>query len=359
VSALRPYVLIAELTYRCPLRCAYCSNPTELPAREALPAAEWLRLLGEARELGVLQVHFTGGEPLLCGDLEALVGRAAELELYSNLITSGVPLTRARLSALAAAGLDAVQVSVQSTRRDRALTIAGRDALEEKLRVARWVRELDLPLTVNVVLHRHNLDEVADMIALAENLGAERLELANTQFLGFAYRNRDALMPARAQLEAARAVVREARARLRGKLEILFVLPDYHSGRPRTCMSGWGERYVVVTPDGRAMPCHAAHVLPLDFPDVRALSLADIWHESEAFQRYRGTAYLAEPCHSCEHRELDRGGCRCQAFLLTGDATAADPVCALSPMHERVMTAQSAATRSAPPVTLRKLHVVA
>lgn len=359
MSAPRPYVLIAELTYRCPLRCAYCSNPTELHAREALRAAEWLRLLGEARDLGVVQVHFTGGEPLLCDDLEALVARAAELELYSNLITSGIPLTRARLSALAAAGLDAVQVSFQSTRRDRALTIAGRDALDEKRRVARWVRELDLPLTVNVVLHRHNLDEVAEVIALAENLGAERLELANTQFLGFAYRNRDALMPARGQLEAARAVVREARARLRGKLEILFVLPDYHAGRPRTCMSGWGERYVVVTPDGRAMPCHAAHVLPLDFPDVRALSLADIWRESEAFQRYRGTAYLAEPCHSCEHRERDRGGCRCQAFLLTGDATAADPVCALSPMHERVTTAQSAATRSAPPVTLRKLHVVA
>jgi pyrroloquinoline quinone biosynthesis protein E len=359
VNASRPYVLIAELTYRCPLRCAYCSNPTELPARGALPAAEWLRLLGEARDLGVLQVHFTGGEPLLCDDLEALVARAAELELYSNLITSGIPLTRARLATLAAAGLDALQVSFQSTRRDRAVSIAGRDAFDEKLRAARWVRELDIPLTVNVVLHRHNLDEVGDVIALAENLGAERLELANTQFLGFAYRNRDALMPARAQLEAARAVVREARERLRGKLEILFVLPDYHAGRPRTCMSGWGERYVVVTPDGRAMPCHAAHVLPLDFPDVRALSLSKIWHESAAFQRYRGTAYLAEPCRSCGQRELDHGGCRCQAFLLAGDATAADPVCALSPTHERVLEARSAATRTAPPVTLRKLHVVA
>jgi pyrroloquinoline quinone biosynthesis protein E len=212
---------------------------------------------------------------------------------------------------------------------------------------------------VNVVLHRRNLDEIEEVIALAESLGAERLELANTQFLGFAYQNRDALLPAPAELDAARAVVRAARERLRGKLEILFVLPDYHAGRPRTCMSGWGERYLVITPEGRAMPCHAAHVLPLDFPDVRRSPLAEIWRDSPAFQRYRGTAYLGDPCRSCERRELDRGGCRCQAFLLTGDATAADPVCSLSPLHDTIVTARGAAALPPPPLTLRKLQVVA
>lgn len=358
MSEPRPYVLIAELTYRCPLRCAYCSNPTEIRAQPSLSAAEWLRLLDEARELGVLQVHFTGGEPLLCEALEALVERAAALELYSNLITSGLPLTRQRLSRLAAAGLDAVQLSFQSTRSDTAAAVAGRDALEQKRQVARWVRELDLPLTVNVVLHRHNLDEVADVIALAESLGAERLELANTQFLGWAYENRAALMPSRAQLDVARKVVRAARERLRGTMELLFVLPDYHAGRPRKCMHGWGERYLVVTPDGRAMPCQAAHVLPLEFPDVRTQSLGEIWRRAPAFERYRGTAYLGEPCRSCEWRELDRGGCRCQAFLLSGDATATDPVCALSPEHGKVVTARAAAASAVPPVLLRRLQVI-
>ena len=358
MSAPRPYVLIAELTYRCPLRCAYCSNPTHVRQLPPLEAAEWSRLLGEARELGVLQVHFTGGEPLLFDELEALVERASALDLYSNLITSGVPLTRERLSRLSAVGLDAVQVSFQSTRSARATGIAGVDAFEQKCRVATWVRELELPLTINVVLHRENLDEVADLIELAESLGADRLELANTQFLGWAYRNRAALMPSRTELDGAREVVHAARERLRGALEILFVLPDYHAGRPRTCMSGWGERYLVVTPDGRAMPCHAAHVLPLEFPDVRAQSLAEIWSHSPAFERYRGTAFLSEPCRSCARRELDRGGCRCQAFVLTGDAAAADPACALSPEHDRVVTARAAANTAAPPVALRKLQVV-
>ncbi len=358
MSAPRPYVLIAELTYRCPLRCAYCSNPVELRTRPALPATEWPRLLEEARDLGVMQVHFTGGEPLLCDELEALVERAAELELYSNLITSGLPLTRDRLARLATAGLNAVQLSFQSSRRGAAAAVAGRDAFEHKRAVASWVRELELPLTLNVVLHRRNLDEVSEIVALAESLGAERLELANTQFLGWAYENRAALMPSQAQLQTARKLVHAARERLRGTMEILFVLPDYFAGRPRTCMSGWGERYLVVTPDGRAMPCQAAHVLPLEFPDVRAQSLADIWHRAPAFQRYRGTAFLREPCRSCDQRELDRGGCRCQAFLLTGDATAADPACALSPDHGIVETARSAAAAVAPPLTLRRLQVV-
>jgi pyrroloquinoline quinone biosynthesis protein E len=351
-------VLVAELTYRCPLRCAYCSNPTQVQDRAALTGTDWQRVLGEASELGVVQVHFTGGEPLLRDDLEALVARAAELELYSNLITSGLPLTRERLAGLAAAGLCALQLSFQAARPGSSAAIAGVDAFAHKLQVARWVRELALPLTVNVVLHRQNLDEVSQIIALAEELGAERLELANTQYLGWAYQNRAALMPSLAELDAARAVVAAARARLRGRMEILFVLPDYHGDRPRTCMSGWGERYIVVTPDGRAMPCHAAHILPLAFPDLRAQSLPSAWHDSEAFQRFRGTDYLREPCRSCDQREIDHGGCRCQAFLLTGDATAADPVCGLSPSHGLVVEARASATRPAPALTLRRLQVI-
>jgi PqqA peptide cyclase len=353
----RPYVLVAELTYRCPLRCAYCSNPTHVEDRPPLATADWLRVLDEASELGVVQVHFTGGEPLLRDDLEPLVARAAELELYSNLITSGLPLTRERLAGLQAAGLCAVQLSFQAARPGPSAEIAGVDAFEPKRQVAAWVRELDLPLTVNVVLHRGNLDEIGAIIALAEELGAERLELANTQYLGWAYQNRAALMPSLAQLDAARAVVAAARERLRGRMELLFVLPDYHGDRPRTCMNGWGERYIVVTPDGRAMPCHAAHILPLAFPDLRTQSLGVAWRDSEAFQKYRGTDYLREPCRSCERREIDHGGCRCQAFLLTGDATAADPVCELSPRHDLVVAARTAAGEAAPPLTLRRLRV--
>jgi pyrroloquinoline quinone biosynthesis protein E len=354
----RPYVLVAELTYRCPLRCAYCSNPIEIQERAALATADWLRVLGEADELGVMQVHFTGGEPLLRDDLEALVARAAELELYSNLITSGLPLTRDRLAGLQAAGLCALQLSFQAARPGESAAIAGVDAFAHKQQVAAWARALELPLTVNVVLHRQNLDEVGAIIALAEELGAGRLELANTQYLGWAHRNRAALMPSRAQLDAAREVVAAARARLRGTMELLFVLPDYHSDRPRTCMTGWGERYVVVTPDGRAMPCHAAHILPLEFPDLRAQSLGSAWHDSDAFRRFRGTAYLGEPCRSCDQREVDHGGCRCQAFLLTGDATATDPVCELSPHHDLIVAARAAAAEPAPELALRRLRVV-
>jgi PqqA peptide cyclase len=354
----RPYVLVAELTYRCPLRCAYCSNPLQVPDRDALATADWQRVLGEASELGVVQVHFTGGEPLLRDDLEALVARAAQLELYSNLITSGLPLTRERLAGLQAAGLCALQLSFQAARPGSSAAIAGVDAFAHKQEVAAWTRELELPLTVNVVLHRQNLDEVGSIIALAEELGAERLELANTQYLGWAYENRAALMPSHAQLEAARSVVAAARERLRGTMELLFVLPDYHSDRPRTCMNGWGERYVVVTPDGRAMPCHAAHILPLEFPDLRLQSLASAWNDSDAFRRYRGTDYLREPCRSCDQREVDHGGCRCQAFLLTGDATATDPVCDLSPRHDLVIAARAAAAEPAPALALRRLRVV-
>jgi pyrroloquinoline quinone biosynthesis protein E len=354
VSAPRPYVLVAELTYRCPLRCAYCSNPTEA-AHESLAAGDWLRILDEAEQLGVMQVHFSGGEPLLCDQLVSLVARARELQIYSNLITSGIPLTRERLAELQAAGLDALQLSFQSAGAGSSSAIAGVDAFEQKRRVAGWVRELGLPLTINVVLHRHNLGEVSAIIALAEELGAERLELANTQYLGWALLNRDSLIPSAAQLDSARAVARAARERLRGKMEILFVLPDYYSDRPRACMSGWGQRYIIVAPDGRTLPCQAAHVLPLELPNARALSLSDIWHQSELFRRFRGTDFLPEPCRSCDQREIDFGGCRCQAFLLTGEATATDPACSLAPRHDLVLSARAASQAPPPPLALRHL----
>jgi pyrroloquinoline quinone biosynthesis protein E len=352
----RPYVLVAELTYRCPLRCAYCSNPTESARGRGLDAADWLRLLGEAEALGVVQVHFTGGEPLLYSELTRLVARARELELYSNLITSGVPLTRTRLAELHAAGLNALQLSFQSADAASSQPIAGVDVFKHKLEVAAWTRELGLPLTVNVVLHRHNLDDVANIIALAEKLGADRLELANTQYLGWALVNRAALLPKAEQLEAARKVAHEASERLRGRMEILFVLPDYHADRPRACMGGWGQRYMVIAPDGRALPCHAAHVLPLEFPDVRQQALADIWQRSSAFQRFRGVDFLGEPCRSCERRDIDFGGCRCQAFLLTGDARATDPACVLAPRHDIVRLARDEGER---PLVLRHLPLTA
>jgi pyrroloquinoline quinone biosynthesis protein E len=357
--AARPYVLVAELTYRCPLRCAYCSNPTESARGPALERLDWLRVLGEAEALGVVQVHFTGGEPLLHASLESLIERAQELQLYSNLITSGLPLERARLAQLQAAGLNALQLSFQTARAHSSQPIAGVDAFDQKLRVAAWTRDLGLPLTVNVVLHRHNLDEVRDIIALAERLGADRLELANTQFLGWAYLNRAALLPSSTQLDAARAVVRDARERLRGRMEILFVLPDYRADRPRACMSGWGQRYIVVSPDGRALPCHAAHALPLELPDVRTQSLDEIWHRSAAFRRFRGIDFLDEPCRSCERRDVDFGGCRCQAFLLTGNATATDPACSLAPCHDLVRAAREAADQPSPPLVLRRLPLTA
>ena len=344
-DAERPYTLIAELTYRCPLRCLYCSNPLDFAARrDAMNTGDWLSVFRQAEELGVLQLNLSGGEPLLRSDLEALVQGARELDLYVNLITSGVPLERARLAALRDAGLSSVQLSIQDTTAEGSLAIAGRDALEHKLTVARWVKELELPLTVNVVLHRQNLERTAELIALGEALGAERLELANTQYLAWALENRAALLPTREQLSAARAVALREKARLRGKMDVLFVLPDYYSDEPKACMSGWGKRYILVNPEGLALPCHLAHTLTgLHFDNVKERSLADIWEHSEGFRAFRGEEWMSEPCRSCERRSIDFGGCRCQAFHLTGDMTRTDPACALSPDHQLVVQARSAA----------------
>jgi len=350
----RPYTLVAELTYRCPLRCAYCSNPLDwMRHDDELDTATWNRVLGEAESLGIVQVNLTGGEPLVRTDLESIVERARALDLYTNLITSGVPLTRARLATLRALGLDSVQLSLQDVTAAGTERIAGRAVLSAKLEAARWTKELAIPLTVNVVLHRENLARVPEFIALVESLEAERLELANTQYLGWALLNRRVLLPTREQLDAARAVAIEAQRRLRGRTEVVFVLPDYYGGVPKACMDGWGRRFIVVSPDGFALPCHLAHTLPgIELDTVRHRSLGDIWRESPAFNAFRGEAWMPEPCRSCERRTIDYGGCRCQAFHLTGKAAATDPACALAPTHSLIEAARREVDEGAGRATL-------
>jgi PqqA peptide cyclase len=342
----RPYTLVAELTYACPLRCVYCSNPLDYGRhRDALDTGAWQRVFQEAEDLGVVQLNLTGGEPLLRKDLEALIEEARRLDLYTNLITSGIPLTRERLARFRALGLDNVQISIQDVTAASSDRIAGRRSFDRKLEVARWVKELGFPLTLNTVLHRHNLASVADVIALAETLSADRLELANTQYLGWALANRRALLPTRAQLEEARAIAAAARRRLRGAMEVLFVTPDYYSPFPKACMDGWGRRFIVVSPDGLALPCHAAHTLPgLRFDTVQERSLQEIWLDSPGFNAFRGEAWMPEPCRSCERRTIDFGGCRCQAFHLTGDAAVTDPACSLSPDHKLIEDARALAS---------------
>lgn len=338
----RPYTLIAELTYRCPLRCVYCSNPVDFARhKDALSTEDWKRVLTEADELGAMQLNLTGGEPLVRTDLEQIVAHAARLGLYTNLITSGLPLTRARLVALRDAGIDSLQLSIQDVEKEASERIAGRESFAHKLEVASWVRELGVPLTINTVLHRENIDRVPAVVALAERFGAERLELANAQYLAWALVNRERLLPTHAQLESARAHALSARERLKGKMEILFVLPDYYSDRPKACMSGWGKRYIVVSPDGLALPCHLAHTLPgLPKESVLERSLDAIWNDSQLFAAFRGDDWMREPCKSCERKSIDYGGCRCQAFHLTGNPAVADPTCALSPDHARIEEAR-------------------
>jgi PqqA peptide cyclase len=358
VSAIpRPYTLIAELSYRCPLRCTYCSNPIELHRyRQELDTDTWRRVLREAEALGVVQVSLTGGEPLLRDDLEQIVAEANALQLYSNLATSGVPLTEARLQRLRDAGLDNLQISFQDSEPAPAATIAGGEFHAQKLKVARWAKEMGLPLTVNVVLHRGNLDRIGELIALAEHLQADRLELANTQYLGWALANRQNLLPTREQLDHVRSVARDARDRLRGRMELLFVMPDYYGDYPKSCMDGWGRRFLLVAPDGRALPCHAAHTLPgIEFSNVRERSLEWIWGHSPGFNAFRGDAWMPEPCRSCERKALDHGGCRCQAYHLLGDAALTDPACRLSPHHELIERARREAQAGAGELRYRSM----
>lgn len=335
----KPLGLLAELTHRCPLGCPYCSNPLALDAREnELDTATWLRVFREAAALGVVQVHLSGGEPGARRDLVEITAGAHAAGLYTNLITSAIGITDKTLSALAEAGLDHVQISIQDSDAACADHIAGyAGAFVRKRALAAGVVRRKLPLTVNAVVHRANIDRIADMVDLALSLGASRIEIAHVQYYGWALKNRAALMPSREQVEQAATAVAELRSRHQGRMIIDAVVPDYYARYPKPCVGGWGRRSLNVTPMGKVLPCHAAETIGwLEFWNVREHSLADIWANSPAFNAFRGSAWMKQPCASCPRRELDFGGCRCQAYALTGDASATDPVCHLAPDHARV-----------------------
>jgi PqqA peptide cyclase len=337
---LAPIGLLAELTHRCPLACPYCSNPLALESRtDELDTATWARVFREAAAMGVLQVHLSGGEPASRRDLVEIVAAAHAAGLYTNLITSSVGLRPARLAQLKEAGLDHAQLSLQDADAASADHIAGyAGAHAVKLALARSVVELGLALTVNTVIHRANIGRITTLVELAASLGAGRVEIAHTQYYGWALRNRQALMPTRAQVDQAIRDVEEIRPRYANRLVIDLVIPDYYARRPKACMGGWARRSLNVTPSGRVLPCHAAETIPgLVFWSVRDRSLRTIWLESPAFQAFRGTGWMAEPCRSCAMREIDFGGCRCQALAIAGDAAAADPACELSPHHSRML----------------------
>src|SRR5437870_1086643 len=350
LAAPRPYALLAEVTYRCPLHCPYCSNPVALPVAALLGEAprrpqgggysngelttdEWKRVICEAAALGVLQIGFSGGEPLARRDLADLVAAAREANLYTNLITSGIGLDDERVHLLRDAGLDSIQLSFQSDESSLSDEIAGARAHQHKLDVAGKIRSAGIRLSLNFVIHRRNMDRLPQMIELTETLGAERVELANVQFYGWAFLNRAALLPTQEQVARAREVATTAKARLDGKIDIFYVLPYSYETRPKPCLNGWGQRYLTVNPVGDVLPCQtASSAIPdLRFENVRARSLDWIWRESESFNRFRGTEWMPEPCRSCPQKEIDFGGCRCQAALLTGSAANTDPVCSLSP----------------------------
>jgi PqqA peptide cyclase len=353
-----PLALLAELSHRCPLQCPYCSNPLELERGSSeIDTETWQRVLSEAAALGILQVHFSGGEPTVRRDLPDLVRHASKVGLYSNLITSGVLTHPAQFDALVEAGLEHVQLSIQDADGANGDRIAGLAGAQAKKRAfAALVRRAGLPLTINAVVHRQNLSNLERMIELAVELGAQRMEVAHVQYYGWALVNRDALLPTREQLDDATAAVEAARARLKGVLMIDYVVPDYYAHRPKSCMGGWGRRFLNVSPAGKVLPCHAAESLPgFAFPSVNESSLADIWYDSEAFQRYRGTDWMPLPCRDCERREIDWGGCRCQAFALTGDAGRVDPACALSPDHHLLDVARRQAEAPDPALVYRRI----
>jgi PqqA peptide cyclase len=333
-----PLAVIAELTHRCPLHCVYCSNPLELNARaNELSTEAWRNVFTQAAELGVLQADFTGGEPLARPDIVELVSAARAAGLYVNLITSGLPLDEARLQQLVAAGLDHFQLSFQGARPEIASEISGTTTHAQKLRVLEWLRGHRVAVTLNFVIHRRNMDQLSEMLAIAEASCATRVEFANVQYYGWAFANRDNLLPTRGQLDRSLEILKEAQERLRGKLRIEYVVPDYYAKFPKACMGGWGRKLMLVVPSGDVLPCHAARVIPgLAFENVKDRSLREIWECSAAFQKFRGENWMQEPCRSCDRRKADFGGCRCQALLLVHDAAATDPVCSLSTNRNKV-----------------------
>jgi pyrroloquinoline quinone biosynthesis protein E len=345
-----PLALIAELTHRCPLHCVYCSNPLELQNRaNELTTETWSRVFKEAAELGVLQGDLTGGEPLARTDILELVRAARTAGLYVNLITSGMPLDEARLAKLIEAGLDHLQLSFQGATEEIAAEISGTKSHPQKIRVLDWLKQVRVALTLNFVIHRNNIDQIEQMLALAESSSATRVEFANVQYYGWAFANRERLLPTRAQLDRSIETLKSAQERLRGKIRIEYVVPDYYAKFPKPCMGGWGRKLMLITPLGEALPCHAAQIIPgMKFENVKDRSLREIWEASAAFQKFRGEDWMQEPCKTCDRREQDFGGCRCQALLLAGDAAATDPVCSLASTRAKVDAILTAVNSIAP-----------
>jgi PqqA peptide cyclase len=345
----QPLWLLLELTYKCPLHCVFCYNPTNFAhTTNELQTEDWLRVLREARALGAVQLGLSGGEPLLRDDLEVIVDEAHRLGFYINLVTSGVGLNEKRISALKEAGLDHIQLSFQDSTREMNDFLSSTKTFELKSRVAALIKQHGYPMVLNVVLHRMNIDHVAEILDMAERMQAEYVELANTQYYGWAWHNREALLPSREQVERAERVTTEFRARVGNKMRVFFVVPDYFENRPKPCMNGLGSIFLTITPDGTALPCHAARMLPgITFPNVRDAGVEWIWRDSQGFNHFRGDEWMKEPCRSCPEKTKDFGGCRCQAFLLTGDAANADPVCDKSPYHHLVTDAVARADKPA------------
>jgi PqqA peptide cyclase len=333
-----PLALVAELTHRCPLHCVYCSNPLELAKRETeLPTETWFRIFKEAAAAGVLQADFTGGEPLARTDIVELVRAGRSAGLYVSLITSGLPLDEVKLAKLVEAGLDHFQLSFQGINENTAREISNTSTHAHKLKVLQWLKRHRIGVTLNFVIHRQNISELEGMLALVEEYQAGCVEFASVQYYGWGFENREKLLPTRKQLDYCVETLKKAEERLKGKTRVVFVVPDYYAKYPKPCVGGWGRKLMVVAPDGRALPCHAATVIPgMQFENVKNKSLLEIWRNSSAFQRFRGEEWMQEPCKSCDRRQLDFGGCRCQAFLLAGDACATDPVCSLAPTRRKV-----------------------
>ena len=334
----RPLWLLAELTYRCPLQCPYCSNPVEIAKyNDELSTEDWIRVLQQARKMGATQLGFSGGEPLVRRDLEDLIGEARRLGYYTNLITSGVGMDADRVKKFKEAGLDHIQISFQASNEELNNYLGGTKSFRHKQEMARVVKEFEYPMVLNIVLHRKNVDQIRDILDMTVDLNADYVELASTQYYGWSRVNIEQLLPTREQLARAEVVAKEYQEKMKDKMKIIYVIPDYFENRPKACMNGWGSIFLTIAPDGSALPCHAAAQLPgLDFPNVRDYSIEQIWDDSDAFNKFRGFDWMQEPCRSCPEKEKDFGGCRCQAYMLTGDATNADPVCDKSPHHGRL-----------------------
>ncbi len=333
-----PLWLLAELTYKCPLQCPYCSNPLEIAKyQNELSTEDWIRVMQQARKMGATQLGFSGGEPLVRQDLEELIQEANHLGYYTNLITSGVGMDEARVKRFKDAGLDHIQISFQASNEELNNFLGGTKTFQHKYEMARIVKAYDYPMVLNIVIHRKNIDQIRDILDMTVELNADYVELASTQYYGWSRINVDHLLPTREQLAKAEIVAKEYQDKMQGKSKIIYVIPDYFENRPKPCMNGWGAIFLTITPDGTALPCHEAGQLPIEFPNVKDHSIEDLWKDSPGFNHFRGFDWMKEPCRSCPEKEKDFGGCRCQAFMMTGDAANTDPVCDKSPNHQALL----------------------